>query len=272
MKKTVSISFIAVLFLLSCKIAKQGLISNDGFVALFNGKDLSNWNLKLRNGDAAIASKVYAVENGVIHVFKNFPDSFGMTVNKNATHGLFYTQKKYSRYILRFEYKWGKKIFNNFHQFQYDAGCYYHVFNDKIWPDGIEYQIRYNHVTGKNHTGDFWASNTLFQWYADTAKNQFLPLKKGGVAIAKRSGEHRGADVPHHALDNQWNTCEVIVMGNQYAIHKLNGKLVNYATDLSIGEGIIGFQSETAEIFYRNIMIKELNEFIPAATFLNKLK
>jgi hypothetical protein len=272
LKKTVSISFIAVLFLLSCKIAKQGLISNDGFVALFNGKDLSNWNLKLRNGDAAMASKVYAVENGAIHVFKNFPDSFGMTVNKNATHGLFYTQKKYSRYILRFEYKWGKKIFNNFHQFQYDAGCYYHVFNDKIWPDGIEYQIRYNHVTGKSHTGDFWASNTLFQWYADMAKNQFLPLEKGGVAIAKRSGEHRGTDVPHHALDNQWNTCEVIVMGNQYAIHKLNGKLVNYATDLSVGEGIIGFQSETAEILYRNIMIKELNEFIPAATFLNKLK
>ncbi len=243
-----------------------------GFVALFNGKDLNNWNLKLRNGDSAMAAKVYSVDKGVIHVYKNFPDSFGIAVNKNATHGLFYTKKKYSRYILKFDYKWGKKIFNNFHQFQYDAGCYYHVFDDKIWPDGVEYQVRYNHVTGKNHTGDFWASNTLFQWYADTTKNQFLPAANGGVAIAKRSGEHRGKDVPHHALDNEWNTCEVIVMGNKYAIHKLNGKLVNYATDLSVAEGIIGFQSETAEIFYRNILIKELSKDIPAEVFLNKIK
>jgi Domain of Unknown Function (DUF1080) len=265
-------SLLCIVIFLSCASPNKMNTGAEGFVSLFNGKNMDGWDLKIRSGDADEAKKVYSVDDGVIHVYKNYPDSFGMKVNKNATHGLFYTQKKYSRYILRFEYKWGKKIFNNFHQFQYDAGCYYHVFNDKIWPEGIEYQVRYNHVTGKNHTGDFWASNTLFQWYADTAKNQFLPLEKSGVAIAKRSGEHRGADVPHHALDNQWNTCEVIVMGNQYAIHKLNGKLVNYATDLSVGEGIIGFQSETAEIFYRNIMIKELNESIPAEEFLKKLK
>jgi hypothetical protein len=251
----------------SCKTSYQAK-NPEGFVPLFNGKDMSNWDLKLRNGDTEMAKQVYAVDKGVIHVFKNFPDSFGMKTNKSTTHGLFYTKKKYDRFILKFEYKWGKKIYNNFHQFQYDAGCYYHVFNDKIWPDGIEYQVRYNHVTKKNHTGDFWASNTLFQWYSDTTKNQFLPLQKGGKAIPKRGGEHRGADVSFHALDDEWNTCEVIVMGNKYAIHKLNGQIVNYATDLSVGEGIIGFQSETAEIFYRNIFIKELTEDIPIEKFV----
>ncbi len=269
------IKTIGVIFLLGsltgCNVTKPNTAKDEGFVSLFNGKDLNNWTLKLRNGDTAEARRVYTVENGMVHVYRDYPDSAGMVVNKNATHGLFYTKKSYSRFIFRFEYKWGKKIFNNFHQFQYDAGCYYHVFNDKIWPDGIEYQVRYNHLTGKNHTGDFWASNTLFQWYADTVKNQFRPQVKGGIAIAKRAGEHRGADVPFHALDDQWNTCEVIVMGNQYAIHKLNGRLINYATDLSVGEGLIGLQSETAEIFYRNIQIKELKEAIPAETFLKDL-
>ncbi len=269
MRLTGILCFVLVTVQIACKTSNK-TVSENGFTALFNGKDLSNWNLKLRNGDADLAATVYSVDNGVIHVFKNFTDSFGMTANKNTTHGLFYTKKKYSRYILKFEYKWGKKIFNNFYQFQYDAGCYYHVFNDKIWPDGIEYQVRYNHTTGINHTGDFWASNTLFQWYADTLNNQFRSLADGGVAIPKRTGEHRGADVPFHALDDQWNQCELIVMGNQYAIHKLNGKLVNYATDLSVGEGVIGFQSETAEIFYRNIMIKEFTNDIPAKQFLNK--
>lgn len=263
---------ICIITCLSCGSSKKMNTGGDGFVSLFNGQNMDGWDLKIRSGDAEEAKKVYSVDNGVIHVYKNYPDSFGMKVNKNATHGLFYTKKKYSQFIFRFEYKWGKKIFNNFHQFQYDAGCYYHVFNDKIWPDGIEYQVRYNHVTGKNHTGDFWASNTLFQWYSDTIKNQFLRPDDGGVAIPKRGAEHRGADVPFNALNDKWNTCEVIVMGNKYAIHKLNGRLVNYATDLSVGEGLIGLQSETAEIFYRNIMIKELPEYIPAETFLSILK
>lgn len=57
-------------------------------------------------------------------------------------------------------------------------------------------------------------------------------------------------------------------MGSKYAIHKLNGKVVNYAANLTLEEGIIGLQSETGEIFYRNIMIKELNTDIPAEEFL----
>ena len=57
-------------------------------------------------------------------------------------------------------------------------------------------------------------------------------------------------------------------MGNQYAIHKLNGRVVNMATDLSNSEVIIGLQSETAEIYYRNIQIKEFDETIPMQEFL----
>lgn len=262
---------VLLLVVLSCSTSKKLATTNDGFVSLFNGKDLNNWKLSIRKGDSTEAATVFSIDKGMVHVFKNYPDSMGIKERKSDTHGLMYTRQKYSHYIFRFEYKWGKKIFNNFHQFQYDAGCYYHVFNDKIWPDGIEYQVRYNNVTGKNHTGDFWASNTLFQWTEGPNKQFALP-RNGGIPIAKRPGEHRGADVPFHALDNEWNQCEVIVMGNKYAIHKLNGRLVNYATDLSVGEGIIGLQSETAEIFYRNISIKELPKFVPAEAFLTGLR
>ena len=84
-----------------------------------------------------------------------------------------------------------------------------------------------------------------------------------------KNGEHRrDADAKHHALNGKWNKCEVIVMGNEYSIHKLNGEIVNMATDLPFGEGVIGFQSETAEIYYRNIEIKELGESIPMEDFL----
>ncbi|MEM9261639.1 MAG: family 16 glycoside hydrolase, partial [Bacteroidota bacterium] len=140
--------------------------------------------------------------------------------------------------------------------------------DDKIWPFGIEYQVRYNHLTEENHTGDYWASNTRFQW----RKGPDGRFAVDGQLDEKRGGEHRAtAAAPFHALDGEWNTCEVIVMDSTYSIHKLNGALVNYATELSVGEGIIGLQCETAEIFYRNIQIKELDEFIPASAFFPTL-
>ena len=136
-----------MVFLLSCaSLSKENKKSiNDGFVKIFNGKNWNGWYLKLRNGHEAMAKDVFAIDNGLVHVFKNMPDSLNLATGENATHGLFYTNKKYSKYVLRFEYKWGEKITNNFNKWQYDAGVYYHVVDDKIWPTGIEYQIQYNH-------------------------------------------------------------------------------------------------------------------------------
>lgn len=71
-----------------------------------------------------------------------------------------------------------------------------------------------------------------------------------------------------HGTDDEWNHCEIIVMGKEYAIFKLNGKIVNLVTDLPVADGIIGLQSETAEIYYRNIGIKEFGESVPLENFL----
>lgn len=108
------------------------------------------------------------------------------------------------------------------------------------------------------------------QWYAG-ADSSFLLPSKGGKPQPIRGGEHlASAEAQFYALNDQWNQCEVIVMGDKYSIHKLNGKVVNMATDLSHSEGIIGLQSETAEIFYRNIMIKEFDKLIDAEVFLKE--
>jgi hypothetical protein len=61
-------------------------------------------------------------------------------------------------------------------------------------------------------------------------------------------------------------------MGDKYSIHKLNGQIVNYATDLNRSGGVIGLQSETAEIYYRNIEIKELEDYVPASEFIPELR
>jgi len=74
----------------------------------------------------------------------------------------------------------------------------------------------------------------------------------------------------YNALNNKWNKCEIIVMGDKYTIHKLNGVIVNMGTNLSHSEGMIDFQSETAEKYYRNIEIKEFDEIVPMEKFIKK--
>ncbi len=256
--------------------AQKSESSKKGFVKIFNGKDFDGWHLKIRNGDEALAKQVYAIENGMVHVFKDMPDSLNLNTGENATHGLFYTNKKYSKYILRFEYKWGTKITNNFDQWQYDAGVYFHVTDDQIWPVGIEYQIRYDHTKKKNHTGDLIRpAGADYKWFCNEETNTYLHPQDGGkpegLVNGKKQWMHLAAPTTNYNGDNnKWNKCEIIVMGDKYAIYKLNGDVVNMAFNLKPGEGIFGFQSETAEIYYRNIKVKEFDEIIPAEKFLGK--
>lgn len=255
-------------FGLSCSTPKS--LIDDGFTTLFNGKNWEGWHLKIKNDSTELAEKVFEIDNDMVHVYKDIPDSLGFNTGENATHGMFYTNKKYSKFILKFEYKWGSKIYNNFDQFQYDAGMYYHVIDDKIWPVGFEYQVRYDHIRNKNHTGDFWAPpGTKLQWFADSNGTFKLP-KDGGKPQPFKKGEQLAFSKTHfNALNDKWNKCEVIVMADKYAIHKLNGKVVNMATHLNISKGLIGLQGETAEIYYRNIVIKEFDKVIPIEYFLN---
>ncbi len=244
--------------------------TEESFEMLFNGENFDGWYLKIRSGDEALAKKVYAIEDGAVHVFNDaFPDQYNLNTGANDTHGLFYTKKIYSKYVLRFEYKWGRRIANNFDQWQYDAGVYYHVTDDSIWPVGIEYQIRYDHTGKRNHTGDLIRpTGAGYEWY-QAEDGTYLHPDHGGKPVGKKGWMHAASATKNfHALDDQWNQCEIIVMGDQYAIHKLNGEVVNMAFNLKPAAGIFGFQSETAEIYYRNIRIKEFDKIIPPEVFL----
>ena len=132
-----------------------------------------------------VAKLVYRYgADGALHLFRDLPAGTGEKINKNGTHGSLYTKKSYSRYSLKFEYKWGEKLFNNHRQFQYDSGLIYHIKDLRIWPTALQYQIRYNHLTDRNHTGDFVASGIKIQWYSKDAKTFEMP-SKGHILIHK---------------------------------------------------------------------------------------
>ena len=92
MKNTkTKLSFVLLLVLFLGAVSAQKSINyKKGFVKLFNGKDWTGWDLKLRSGDPEMAKNVYAIENGMVHVYKNYPDSFELNKGTNQTHGLFF--------------------------------------------------------------------------------------------------------------------------------------------------------------------------------------
>jgi hypothetical protein len=280
MKRTLQLISLLLLSF-SSQALSLNKIDADGFTTLFNGKNWDGWYLKLRSGDTKMAEKVFAIENNEIHVFNDdFPDEYNLNTGDNDTHGLFYTNKTYTFYILKFEYKWGSRKANNFKQWQYDAGVYYHVTKDDVFPFGLEYQLRYNHIKDRNHSGDFIVPRgAKATWYSTTDLNAYESKKDNGRTYLhpKDGGKLEQPEFWHkltkptknfHGLDNQWNQVEIIVMGSEYAIHKLNGEVVNMAYDLFPSSGIIGFQSETSEVFYRNIKIKEFERSVSEEQFL----
>ena len=141
------------------------------------------------------------------------------------------------------------------------------TFEEKIWPKGIEYQIKYDHTTGENYTGDVWNSVSSFDRVAGP-ENSCLPIEEGAVPQERKSGEYKClADAKFNALNDQWNQCENIVMGDEYSIHKSNGQVVNVITNLAHKQGTIGLKAKTAKIIYRDVKIMEFEESIPVEKF-----
>jgi hypothetical protein len=191
----------------------------EGFVSLFNGVDLSGW----------IGNKTdYLVENGVIVIR---PEGGG--------HGNLYTEKEYSDFNYRFDFKLTPGANNG-------LGIRTPTKGDAAY-EGMELQILDN-------TAEVYANLKPYQYHGSVY----------GIIAAKR-----GFLKPV----GEWNQQEVIVKGNHVKI-TLNGEVIvdgdiaeaskNGTADgkkhpgLKRTSGHIGFLGHGSVVFFRNIRIKEL--------------
>lgn len=248
--------------------------SDKEFTSLFNGKNLDGWTSLIRKEeDKELKKKVFSVEDGMLHFFKGVPAGFDSDAKPDdrRSFGAVFTDKKYTNYIFRFEYKWGNKSVNTPEELNLNSGCFYHVQEPKIWPKAIECQVQYNHKSNRSNVGAVLrGGNTYTVYGANEESDSFLSPENGGIPIEGRLKGFSPSQIettPEQALG--WNQVEIIVMGDLFAIHKLNGEIVNLITNISIGEGYIGLQAEFAEIFYRNMRIKEFEEPLKLKSFIN---
>jgi hypothetical protein len=189
-------------------------------IELFNGRDLTGWTYELADADVKMED-VWSVQDGVLFC-------------KGQPVGYLRTVEDYENYVLSLEWRWppGTPGGNN--------GVLVHTSTPGaigIWPKSIEVQLQ----TG--HAGDFWIIGTELQ--VENVEERFDGRRRylKLVDAEKPLGE--------------WNHMEITCRGDEIIV-KVNGELVNHATNCSVTSGAIALQSEGVPIEYRNIRLTPL--------------
>lgn len=212
---------------------------------LFDGRDLKGFDTFLtKEGLNSDPDHVFQVENGVVHV-------------SGTEMGYIITKKEYSNYYLRAEFKWGEGTFGSRLGQARDSGILYNIQGpNKVWPRSIEFQIN------EGCTGDFWMTDGA----ALTGKD--------GVRVTGPDGKAQKIDRfnkgpvknvvgfrdPVNELEKphgEWNVVE-LVNRDGHLWQYVNGKLANEGTDAFPRSGKILFQSEGAEVYFRNMTVYPL--------------
>jgi len=210
-------------------------------IKLFNGKNLKGFDTFLRerglNNDP---DKVFQVRDGTVYV-------------SGKEYGYFITQQEYDNYYLRCEFRWGVETHAPRKDKARDSGILYHVVGpNQVWPKSVEFQI----IEGG--TGDviLVGGATLTVKGETRSKGRFDRFGKGPW---KDVVDYRDPQGEVEKPRGEWNVLEMVADGDTVK-YWVNGKVVNEGAGASPTRGKILFQSEGAELFFRNIELRPLKK------------
>ncbi|MFC1497609.1 DUF1080 domain-containing protein [Verrucomicrobiota bacterium] len=184
---------------------------------LFNGKDL--------NGFAFSIGRKGTENNGTYTV------KDGVVICSGKPSGYMYTRKSYSKYTLTYDWKFKRPDELKTNK-KFNSGCLIHIKEKNllgVWPKSIEVQGMHRQA------------------------GLILPIPRNVKCKHTFDDEVRKKVVKPLG---EWNTNVIDVNGGEMTI-TINGSVVSTVSDSELTEGPIGFQSEGAEIHFRNIRILE---------------
>ncbi|MFK7851793.1 MAG: DUF1080 domain-containing protein [Akkermansiaceae bacterium] len=244
------------------------LNAEQGFEPLFNGKDLSGWHSMAEKN--VKGTGVFFVDQEE----KSIRPYAGEEANSEQDIDCLHTEKEFSHFILKLEYKWLDKRFAPRTKADRDAGILFHVHGDltKIWPHSVEMQMGESNAEktkGRYTTGDLWVIGKDVQAMNRRTGEFYSPRTKPVPVGKDKDYDKSFVQVQNEKPHGQWNEITLTVRGAEEAVFELNGKVVNrigkmtYEVDgkrIPLKKGRIGLQAEYAELMYRNIRIKKLVE------------
>jgi hypothetical protein len=248
------------------------------WTALFNGRDLTGWDTwlgKLLPGQRGNSPAEFAEPVGL----NKDPRSVFSVVDVDGapavrisgeTYGGLITRDEYENYHLRFEFKWGEKKWPPREQAVRDSGCCYHSVGPHdasygFWMKSFEFQIQ------EGDCGDFYSlAGVIVDAEAvgqdsDNPKSD-LVYKKGSPKIIGTT-KRIIREPSNERRTGAWNSMELYCLA-QTSVHVVNGRVNMVLTGLRhrvdgrevpLTKGRIQLQSEAAEVFYRNIAVRPIN-------------
>lgn len=267
----------------SCKSDKKLDTAEEIWTSLWNGQDFTGWHTYL--GTPYLIEKdslgntitPFGVDNDPLGVITVVETNQGKAIRiSGVAWGMIYTEKDYKNYHLKFKVKWGEAMHPPREKGPRDSGLLYHGFGPpgsaSNWMSSQELQIQ------EGDMGDYWPVGDVEIDIPSVPKDdkyfvykENAPLRTYYLAeilktavddsLAKRRVYKAfDAEKPY----GEWNDIELITYGDS-SIHIVNGKdvmrLFNSRTmndKKPLKTGKIILQSEGAEVFYKDLYLKEI--------------
>lgn len=281
-------NYILILILISifsCQSNTKKKDNENEWIPIWNGNDLTSWhsylgtpyNIKIDSVGNAI--EPFGIDYDPLEVIKVIETDQGNAIRiSGVAWGMIYTEKHYKNYHLKLKVKWGENMHSPREKGPRDSGLLYHGFGEPgsayPWMGSQELQIQ------QGDMGDYWPVGDveidvpsvpydenyyIFNAHADLRTYYLADILDTAIidSLAKRRVlKSVDEEKPH----GKWNDIELITFGDS-SVHIVNGKVVmrlfnsrKMSTKESLNSGKIILQSEGAEVYYKDIYIKYLQE------------
>lgn len=256
-----TLATLLTLLFVSCSAQKK--VDGEGWVPLFNGKNLKGWTTKIHHYETGDNyGETFRVEDGIIKVrYDQYEGDF------NDRYGHLYFDTPYSHYHLSMEYRFVGELHPGAPSYTLkNSGVMFHsqdprtMPKEQNWPISVEMQFLAGIIEGEERpTGNMCSPGTEIVY-----EEEIYP-------------EHCLNSTSETYFGDQWVKAELIVRGDSLVTHIINGKKVLEYTKPQIGggvvegynqkmkkdgqslkEGFIALQSEGQPIDFRNIKIRNL--------------
>jgi Domain of Unknown Function (DUF1080) len=193
---------------------------NGAWVSLFNGKDLSNWNVKIAGQDFNDNYRnTFRVEDGLLKVSYQDYDKF------DNRFGSLFSKQKFSHYWIRAEYRFVGSLAAGAPRWAYkNSGLQLHsqapdsMRKEQQFPVSVEFDIVGGHFIGSAPTGDVCQNGTHVLLQGQPVKG--LCSKVSDVTLRK----------------DDWITVLAEVDGSKRVKQIVNGALIVEYTNLTLDE------------------------------------
>ena len=267
--------------------------AQSGWTSLWNGKNLDGWSTWMQQ--PAASSEVPGLKRDAdgkyiepigsdrdpLKVFTVVNDVDGKPAIRisGEVFGELRSKASFKDYHLKLQFRWGGKKWapRDKPETPRDSGLLYHVHSapgaeGRTWARSVELQIQEHDVGDLYAVGSAIAVRAKARAGTKPTLYDYDPAGEWTYFSQSQGSMGRCIKQPDNEKPTgEWNTVELIAFGND-AIHIVNGKVVmrlhgpvriNADLPTPVTSGPIIFQSEGAELFYRDIQVRPITA-IPA--------